>query len=281
MFQKFSNSWELAKESYGVLKQDKEMMIFPVLSAFMTILLLASFFIPAATMIDWATLDTDSPTTKALGAVLTFMFYFIGYFVMLFCNTALLHCAKMRFSGGDPTVKDGFQAAMGNLGPILAWAAIGGTIGVILAQLEERLGALGSIIRSLVGGAWTVVTYFAVPVMIFEQLSPMEAIKRSKGIIYDTWGEAAVAAVGMRSAQGAFGFLGFIILIGGIVGGIATQQMALAGVGAAVGVLIWVGSAIVFSCLTQIYRAALYIYATTGEPPKAFANSHLDTAFNS
>jgi hypothetical protein len=280
MFQKFSNSWELAKESYGVLKQDREMMVFPVLSAVMTFLLLASFFIPAATMIDWSTLDTEAPTTKVLGLFLTFVFYFIGYFVVLFCNTALLHCAKMRFSGGDPTVKDGFQAGMANLGRIAAWAAIGGTIGVILAQLEERLGALGGIVRSLVGGAWTVVTYFAVPVMIFEQLSPMESIKRSKDIIYKTWGEAAVAAVGMRSAQGGFFFLGFLVLVGGIFAGIATEQMALAGVGLAGALLLWIGSAIVFSCLTQIYRAALYVYATTGEPPKAFAGSKLESAFN-
>lgn len=280
MFTKISNSWGLAKESYGVLKQDKELMVFPVVSAVMTVLLLASFFVPAATMIDWATLDTEAPTTRALGFLLTFMFYFIGYFVMLFCNTALLHCAKVRFSGGDPTVKDGFQAGMSNLGRIVCWAAIGGTIGVILAQLEERLGVLGSIIRSVVGGAWTVVTYFAVPVMIFEQLSPMEAVKRSKDIIFETWGEAAVAALGMRSAQGVFTFVGFLVIIGGIVGGIATQQMVLAGVGVGVGLLIWIGSAIVFSCLTQIYRAALYIYATTGEPPKAFANAQLDSAFN-
>ena len=280
MFTKISNSWGLAKESYGVLKQDKELMVFPVVSAVMTVLLLASFFVPAATMIDWATLDTEAPTTRALGFLLTFMFYFIGYFVMLFCNTALLHCAKVRFSGGDPTVKDGFQAGMSNLGRIVCWAAIGGTIGVILAQLEERLGVLGSIIRSVVGGAWTVVTYFAVPVMIFEQLSPMEAVKRSKDIIFETWGEAAVAALGMRSAQGVFTFVGFLVIIGGIVGGIATQQMVLAGVGVGVGLLIWIGSAIVFSCLTQIYRAALYIYATTGEPPKAFSNAQLDSAFN-
>jgi hypothetical protein len=280
MFKKFSNSWGLAKESFGVLKQDKELMVFPIVSAFMTVLLLASFFVPAFTMIDWATLDTDAPTTKVLGFAMTFMFYFIGYFVVLFCNTALLHCAKMRFSGGDPTVKDGFQAGMSNLGRIVVWAAIGGTIGVILAQIEERLGFLGSIIRGVVGGAWTVVTYFAVPVMIFEQLSPMESIKRSKDIIFKTWGEAAVAAIGMRSAQSVFSFVGILVLIGGVIGGIMTQQMALAGVGVGVALVIWIGSAIVFSCLTQIYRAALYIYATTGEPPKAFANSQLDSAFN-
>lgn len=280
VMQKFSNSWRLAKESYAVLAQDRELMVFPILSSVMMVLLMASFFVPVGYALTHFEVELSDASAKALGTFLVFMFYFISYTVVLFCNTALLHCAKMRFEGGDPTVRDGLGAGFKNLGSILSWAAIGGTLGVILANLEERLGFLGSIIRALVGGAWTVITYFAVPVMIFEGVGPIEGIKRSKGIIQKTWGEAAVAAVGMRAAQSAFFFTGFLILIAGIVGSIALQQIHVLTIGAILAVLTWIGSAVVFSCLSQIYCAALYVYATTNEPPAAFRREVFESAFS-
>lgn len=277
--QKFSNSWRLAKESYAVLAQDRELMVFPILSSVMMVLLMVSFFVPVGYALIHLQIELTDASAKTLGGFLVFMFYFISYTVVLFCNTALLHCAKMRFEGGDPTVKDGVSAGFRNLGSILGWAAIGGILGVILANLEERLGFLGTIIRSLVGGAWSVITYFAVPVMIFEGVGPMEGIKRSKGIIQKTWGEAAVAAVGMRAAQSLFVFVGFLFLIAGLVGFVATSQTPIMAVGALLALLTWVGSAVVFSCLSQIYCAALYVYATTNEPPAAFRREVFESAF--
>jgi hypothetical protein len=255
-------------------------MMFPIISSVMTVILLLSFFVPVYAVLAKADVELNDTTAKLLGAFLLFMFYFIGYAVVLFCNTALLHCAKMRFDGGDPTVMDGLRAGFANLSSILAWAAIGGTIGVILANIEERLGFLGSIIRSLVGGAWTVITYFAVPVMIFESVGPIEGIKRSKDIIAKTWGEAAVAAVGMRAAHGAFVWGGFLALLSGIIGSIWLGQIHLLTAGAVVACLTWIGSTIVFSCLAQIYCAALYVYATTNEPPAAFRREVFESAFS-
>lgn len=280
MFRKFSNSWRLAKESYGVLAQDRELMVFPVLSSVMTVILMLSFFIPVFAVLGSTDMEMSETTLQALGTFMLFMFYFIGYSVVLFCNTALLHCAKMRFEGGDPTVKDGMKAGMANLKNILGWAAIGGTIGVILANIEERLGFLGSIIRWVVGGAWTVITYFAVPVMIFEGVGPIEGIKRSKDIISKTWGETAVAAVGMRAAQSVFSLGGFLLLILSLIGAVMLQQVHILTAGAVVTLFIWIASAVVFSCLSQIYCAALYVYATTNEPPSAFRREVFESAFS-
>lgn len=279
MFKKISRSWDLTKESFNVLMLDKELMIFPVVSTVATILLLVSFFVPAAYLVPWDSLEQDGAGIKLVGFAGLFAFYFIGTFVMMFCNTALLHCAKMRFEGGDPTVKDGFAAGWKNITKIVYWSAISGTLGVILASLEERLGFLGSIIRKLVGGAWLVVTYFAVPVLIFEDVAPGEAIKRSKDVVQKMWGEAAVAHVGMRSVQSLITFGGFIFLLasGFVAFQVQTVEVFLGGLGLTL--CFWTLTAIVFSCLGQIYRAALYIYATTNEPPRAFRRELLESAF--
>ena len=279
MFKKIARSWDLTKESFNVLMLDKELMIFPIVSAVTTVLLLASFFVPAAYMIDWNTIADDSAAANVIGMAGLFVFYFIATFVMMFCNTALLHCAKIRFEGGDPTVADGFAAGFKHIGKIAYWAAISGTIGVILAQLEERLGFLGSIIRKLVGGAWVIVTYFAVPVLIFEDVAPGEAIKRSKTVVEKMWGEALLAHVGMSSVQSLFAFGGFLVLLGSIPLSIMAENFYVFGAGAVLTVAIWLITAVVFSCLSQIYRAALYIYATTNEPPRTFRRELLESAF--
>lgn len=285
MFKKINNSLRLAQESWGVLKQDSELMIFPVLSVVATIAIALSFcttiyFLIVGTSID---ININSASNSGLSDIISLVFlfamYFIGYCCVLFCNTALLYCAKMRFDGGNPTIKDGLQAGFANLRNIVAWAAIGATIGIILSQIEEKLGFLGSIIRMVVGGAWTVITYFAIPVIIFEGVGPIEGIKRSKAIIEKTWGESLTAVVGLQGAQTLISSGSILIFIASIVGAGALESWQLAAAGFGLMLLIMIGSSVVFSCLAQIYCAALYVYATTNEPPSAYSQESFSSAF--
>ena len=46
MFEKFSRSWELVKASAGVLRSDKELMLFPLISGAATLVVMATFLIP-------------------------------------------------------------------------------------------------------------------------------------------------------------------------------------------------------------------------------------------
>ena len=281
MIEAIKRSWNLTKESYAVLMQDKELMIFPVISAILTIIVLASFIVPTA--IFWGAIEQalhlDDTAHNIISVVVLFIAYFISYFIIIFFNVAILHCANIRFSGGDPTVKDGFDAGMKNIGRIAAWATLSGTIGTLLAMLEDKLGALGGIVRKLVGGAWTIVTYFAVPVLIFEKTNPMDAIKKSGSIIKETWGEGLTMYVGFSAIQGLFMFLSFIPLVGGIALGAVTGSWIITAIIAALVVLSWVAIAVIFSTLGQIFRAALYIYATTGSVPAAFSENNIADAF--
>src|SRR5882724_10286722 len=94
-----------------------------------------------------------------------FLFYLANYFVVIFFNTALIHAATIRLRGGDPTLSDGLGFAWENVGRILQWAAVAATVGMILRAIEERVGWLGRFIIALVGAAWTVATYFVIPVI--------------------------------------------------------------------------------------------------------------------
>src|SRR5690606_21833122 len=102
MFDKFSRSWELVKASASVLRSDKELMLFPVLSGIATLVVLATFILPIYA------LRVFADGFGVGGAVFGFLFYFVQYSVIIFFNCALVGAAMIRMDGGDPTLADGF-----------------------------------------------------------------------------------------------------------------------------------------------------------------------------
>ena len=98
MFDKFSRSWDLVKASASVLRSDKELMLFPVISGIATLIVLATFLLPMFALRIFA---------EGFGigaAVFGFLFYFVQYSVMIFFNCALVSAAMIRLEGGDPTL---------------------------------------------------------------------------------------------------------------------------------------------------------------------------------
>jgi len=49
-------------------------------------------------------------------------------------------------------------------------------------------------ISALLGTAWTIMTYFVMPVIVIGGVGPIEAFKRSAGTLKRTWGEALVGS---------------------------------------------------------------------------------------
>ncbi|MDG2383261.1 MAG: DUF6159 family protein [Pirellulaceae bacterium] len=184
MFQRIQYGWALAMESWRVLKQDKELVLFPVLSGIACLCVMGSFAVPL-----WATgilgeLKADDPNKMStaqqmLGGIVLFAYYFINYFVIIFFNTALISSAITRFRGGDPTIRQGISAAVARLPQIVGWALVSATVGLILKVIESQSERLGTIIASLVGMAWSAMTYFVVPIIVVERAGPIAAAQRS------------------------------------------------------------------------------------------------------
>ncbi len=268
---RISTTWELAKVSWGVLRDDKELALLPVLSAVCAILVSITFFVPliAVPKIE------DSLQGGIVPFIGMFLFYLVNYFVVIFFNTALIHGATIRLRGGHPTLKDALSFAWENAGRILQWAAVSATVGMILRAIEERVGWLGRVIVWLVGAAWTVATFFVIPVIVYEQLGPIDAVKRSAGLFKETWGERAVGSV-------SFGLLFFLLAIPGIalpflVGALLGSTAGL--IFGALAIVYLIGLAIVSSALSGIFLAALYQYAQNKEASGPFSQQMLGGAW--
>jgi hypothetical protein len=278
---RIGRGWMLAKLSLRVLKEDRSLLVFPLLSGIACLLVLATFIggwfvIPGATV---ATGDGQRDLST-LGWLMLFAYYFVNYFVIVFFNAALVSCAMMRFSGEVPTVGAGLRIARARIVNIAAWALLAATVGVVLKMIEERVALVGRIVIALVGAAWTIGCYFVVPVLVVEDAGPIDAFKRSVGILKKAWGESIVSNTGL----GLIVFLSTIVLL--VVVGMLTVVLGASGGGwfalvtggvlmAAVVVL----AALVGSALNAIVLSALYIYATEGKLPAAFSGSGLQHAF--
>ncbi|MBN8481866.1 MAG: hypothetical protein J0L88_09790 [Xanthomonadales bacterium] len=278
MFARFAQSWSLVKASASVLRSDKELLLFPLLSALASLVVAASFFVPAALGGLFASMRADGRPDAAFYALL-FAFYVVQYFVIIFFNSALVGAALIRLRGGDPTVADGFRIAMSKLPAILGYAIISATVGVVLRALQERAGFIGRFVVGLIGLAWTVASFLVVPVLVNNDVGPIDAVKRSAELLKKTWGQNLIGNVGIGLV---FGLLLFaLVFVGGglIVLAATTKTTALIVLTAVVVGIAILALVLVQAALQGIYSAALYRYAAEGEAGGAFAHDMVADAF--
>jgi hypothetical protein len=148
----FNRSYELFKESFAVLKKDKEIMLFPIVSGLIGLVLFATFIMSMFVTASFGDMGS------LMSYLITFLYYVVGSFVVVFFNVGLITCANIRMKGGDPKFSDGINNAMKHVGKIFVWALITATVGIILRNLSEKSGFLGRIVISLIGMAWSLLT---------------------------------------------------------------------------------------------------------------------------
>lgn len=272
MFRRLRYTWRLMGASLEVLRQDKKLLVFPLLSGIACLLVVGSFLAPMA----YAGM-LQPPGEEATAAMrvgyygILFAFYLCNYFVIIFFNTALVGSALMRLQGSDAGVGDGLRMAASRLVPILGWAFLSATVSVVLRSIENRSQAVGKLISSLLGAAWALTTFLAVPVLVVEQKGPLSTLRRSAALLKKTWGEQLMGKF-------SFGIIFFLLMLPGLApvpAGIMLGSTAAIAISIALAVLYILTLALVQAALHSIFRAALYLYAVNGEEPDGFPGGDL------
>ncbi|HKF24087.1 MAG TPA: DUF6159 family protein [Candidatus Angelobacter sp.] len=271
MFARYARSWQLTKQSFKALAENPVLMVFPCLSGLATLLVIVSFLVPLFATGALTSMARQPGQFDPLRLVLGFAFYYCCFFVQIFFTCALMASANMVFCGGKPSLKHGLDIAWSRVGQIAAWALIAATVGWILRTLQERAGLLGRIVIAILGIAWAILTYFSVPVVLFEHYSLFAGIKRSGELVKKTWGEAAGKGV-------TFVAFNLVAMAGWIVGLVVTFFIhPIVGALWAVSYLaLWM---IVAATVDGIFRVALYRYACFGDKTPVFAPELITNAF--
>jgi hypothetical protein len=271
-FDRLSNGWQIAMNSFKVLKENKQLVLFPILSGISILLILGSFVTMMLAGAGWDIEQVEDPGGTASFLYL-FLYYLVNYFIVVFFNTALVHCSRLYFHGEEVTIKKGLQFAWSRLGAIFAWAMLAATVGTILKALEENFGWIGRIVIGLLGVAWSIATFFVVPVIAYENLGPIDAFKRSTSLMKQKWGES----LGGNFSFGILQFIG-ILVVGIVLFIIGNLVHPVLGVMLAV-----MGALLVFAIISAaqtIFISAVY-HNVTGDPVKHFNQNMIDNLFES
>src|SRR3984893_9299439 len=257
---RFENSLALAKASWRVLREDKQLTLLPLLSMVATVVIAVTFLLPIGLI---ARNGTDGYTaSKPLVWILGFCAYLVLTFVVVFFNAALVYAADRHLSGERVTLGEAIQAARARSHVLLPWVVVSATVSIFLRALEERAGIIGQIVGTIAGVAWSVVTFLVPPILVIEGIGPIAAVKRSGELFKRTWGENLMtnAGIGIVAMLAMFaGAIPLVLLIA--VGG----PVAVLGV---VALVLWVVAVwLVSATLTGILQVALYRFATGAQAP--------------
>jgi hypothetical protein len=266
------------KLSGAVLNQDRKLMLLPLFS------LLSLAFVGAVFLGLFAGAGTlgrlaDDSSLTAVDYVIVALLYLAGSFVTIYFNSALVAAAYAHLRGEDVTVGTALTKANEHLPSIFGWACFATTVGLILSLIRSNNGIVGRIVAAVLGGVWAYMTFFVVPVLVVEGLTPIGAVKRSSALLHQTWGRQLVSNFGFGIAHAVvFGVAALIAFAIYVIGLPIEATIALI---VAIAGPVLLGGVVALMAAQGIFTSALYAYATTGTAPGAFNEELLSRAYRS
>lgn len=281
----FTRSWKITQLTFRVINQDRELIWFALLSFIFSSLFAVAMIVPSVVPTIMAEgLSQDS--LQIFQYIIIFLTYFGLAFIATFFNVCVVYTTKIRFEGGNATFGESIRFAFTKLGLIFQWSLLSATVGLllkILDNLASRLGKGGQIVASiligLLGMAWSIISIFVVPVLVYEGLGPIDAVKKSTQVIKKTWGESLIRHFGLGLIQ----FFVFVLIIALSFGltYVLFNAFDVTGliIGIGVGVLLMLLAGLIFSVANTIFNTALYVYANKSLVAEGFDEETVKGAF--
>jgi hypothetical protein len=267
--------WRLAKSSTSVMRADSSLIALPTLSvvcAYGALLIVSALGAGVA----------DAVHVPLLGLPFLVLACYVAVFAVVFFNVALAAATREVMNGRDVSVADGIRAARGLRPQIARWAlvqlAFGLLVSAIAAVLNEGTDSrLGNVAGGVSGLAWSLASFFVIPLIAFEQLGPRAALDRSGELIKRRWGEAL-------SGRTSIGLVVFLLALVPVCGVFAlayvlqSSSTAASTVGYVVAGLALVVAVALGSGIGIVFRVELYRYGTEGKLTGGFAEKDVVAA---
>jgi hypothetical protein len=265
---KIRRGWELTKKSWGVLRENPDLLRFPLYGGIATIVCALIVVGPGVFLI-------EEDQTIFGGALAVIGFYLLAVIGTYF-SVGLAAAANMVFQGQKATVADGLAVSLSRFSQVAGWAALSATLGIALSALENQ-GAIGQIAGRLLAIGWSLITFLAVPVIALEGTGPFQTLKRSASLFKSRWGAQVTGNIAIGGAVFLFGVLpsGLLIFAGFLIWASASFAGALLLVIGVIGLAI---SMLLSSALSNVFGVALYRYALDGEAVGGFTSEELESA---
>lgn len=257
MLQRIASGWRLALASLVEIKRDPILLFFPFVSG-IALLLIGGLYISAI----WG---SDLKWWEFVPL------YFGTTLVGVFSNATVMAAVSMRFDGEQPTIDAAVRLTLSKLPKLLVWTAVSTTVGLAIRVGEGRLPFFGQVMASLVGIAWSVITFLIVPVLLFEELGIKSGVRRSADLVRARWGEAAVGNISITALTMVMLFVATVM------------SFIFMSYSVHLGLIAWVASVVTIILTSQamqsVFIAALYRYAVGDNATGSFSTHDLGMAF--
>lgn len=276
--QRASRAGVIMSAAWKILREDKRLLLLPIVSSLCFLLLTAIFLMPVLSeAVTGDPLLERMRQVQALSKISALLSSVLLYSVGIFFNAALAVCVMRKLDGKPTTIGEGLSEALSCLPQIIGWALLSSTVGLLLRMIERRSGFIGGLVVNVLGVAWGVATFLVVPVLVAERKGPFGALQSSVQLLRRTWGENILAGIG-------FGGLYFLLCIPGVLAFVIGLSMIpahliIALVTVALAVLYFPFLGLVLSTLSTIFDVVLYRYAKSGAIAPGFDRELLVTSF--
>jgi hypothetical protein len=286
----WSNSRTITKQAGGVIKQNPYMLAFPAVGAVLAIVAVLVVGGAGVAAMGWSEVGQQASNGQVSGGVeiagiviLILAAYLATLITQIFMG-GLVKCADEELQGRDSSFGAGLGAAFGRLPALLGWAAIQTAVGWLLSAIRGNgdnnviVTILRLILAGLLAVAWSVITFFVLPMIILRGKGPIAAIKESVGLIRQTWGLQIAGGVRIGGLIALVAVLPGILFT--IVGGfIAVSGTPAAGVPlASLGVIIIIVAQVLISAMRAIFSVAMLHYVEDGASFGPFDATELQSA---
>lgn len=246
------------KFSFKIIKAQPGLIAVPVIAmaAIIVVVLLASFI--------------ASPLPSVLAAMFWIAALVSATTISVTSQAVIVHRVMSTIRGSQGTNQESLQAVMPHIKAFASWGALLLGIGTLVRSLE-RIGIAG-LIAIFANLVWSTITFFVVPVIVFEGLDLKSSINRSRNLVKNCWGEEIVG-IGLISLLvvlswiAVFALFMFLIFANLLLLALAVWFLAIIAINLAI------------SIVSPVLNAALYHYAITGEVPLGLTAEDLAGAF--
>jgi hypothetical protein len=276
-----SKTFGLVKAAFNVLKTDKRLLFFPMISGTALIIVFLVTFVAVQTYSTVISVNRWESYALIIGLIL---FYFISTFVIFFFNAGLIASVSIRLAGGPSTIRKGLYCATRHVKQIAAWALLSATylaivqiITSIVARATGPSGDSAKAVQLVMVSGWIAMTIFVTPLIIVEEMGVWDAMNESDNLFRRTWGESVFGSFSFSGTFVSIFFMGFGVILALAYGYYSplTQELVFY---IALAVFI-IPLIILYTVLRAIFTMALYTYAKSGKLPSGFTSEYFEGVF--
>jgi hypothetical protein len=258
---KWADGKTLSNKSWGLLKENKYFLWFPIIGLLLALIPLALF--------GGGALVLAVEEINVWAIVVGFVGLIFVNFAFTVSGAAMVAAVDEELSGRDSTIGYGFGKAFGRLGPLLVWSVIRAVVSTLLGLLRGNnnggTAIAGNLLAAIGAAAWSIITFFVTPYIMLKGLGAVPALTASVHMVKEKWGTQVTGGVRIGLRLLVLVLPAIALIIGGIFllsGSGASVSLGL--VLLVVGVVVLMISALLSAALQSIFSVALFHF-TTGE----------------